>query len=1176
MPDVSAFRGYLGHSRLDNGFSSLASGLGFEVVEHPIDYIDDASHPCSRRLRGVLSGLQRVGRFDAQGTSVGLWLAESTEWPQRPMDRDRIRRRTAKTLVELQPHGDARVLIILAHRDQDDFEMVFPRVRTTGDIGTVRALISRSRPNNHHLQLLSELELFPGLNLLGVSRKWADAFDVERVTKTFYVKFKAVRDRFIQALVDHNPGSPFARENHESETRRFATRNLGRILFLWFLQSKGWLDHDNQYLLNAFEFHCRTDLSHNFFRDTLVPLFFEALAVKPEHRNERAARLGELPYLDGGLFLQTHLEDELYGPDREHVQLELPNDLFDPTAPEGDSVLALLRSYRFTTQESTPDNLSVDPDPELLGKVFENLNEQLERRDTGTFYTPREIVRFMCRETLDGYLMAVAGVSKETLDRLRREAQDPESEDLRLSAEERRRIEDALRSVTVCDPAVGSGAFPVGMLQEIVELRRGLYQSADTLVSPSGQTVAEWKRETITHSLYGVDINPEAVEICQLRLWLSLVIDADRPEPLPNLDFRFVAGDSLIDRAGSDTLRHSLPAQDHLGLLDPAREQKLRDIESDVFVLQERFSQSVDPVQVRELRQQIRSLQVEATRLQIDWLREQGEAHLSDLRQQYQAKEHLGAGASELSSIKKQVVGAESRLQVIRDLLAGLDPWAPYLKPMLWPVEFPEVFAAGGFDIVVANPPYVRQERLAPADQEAFASAFPEVHRGTADLLVYFYARALQILRSDGHLGFITSNKYMRAGYGDGIRALLPTHLSISCLIDFGDLPVFEAAAYPAVLIGRKMAAPSSHALHVVDLSPSIRRELREQGLPVNVTNVREALGRLQSYLDAHGVSSYPQRLLRKEGWVLEDPRLVTLFERLMSQGTPLREFIQGRMYYGIKTGLNEAFVIDDETRTRLISEDPRSAELIKPWLRGRDIKRWRAEWAGLYIIAVQNSADAGCRNPWRGERDERVARRIFANSYPAIHDHLVPFEKRLRRRKDHGRFWWELRACAYYEKFQRVKFIWPRNTHPLEMQFSLDQKGTFVNDKAYLIPDAPLWLLGLLNSRLMRWYADKTSTKLRGSYLELKSDGVVGDFPIVIPDPSTTIEIENVVRQCVSGRAQLDSESQLDEMALDVYGCSPVERKLVSSWFQHVQEALGRVEDSQEDNMLDERGTNE
>ena len=253
--------------------------------------------------------------------------------------------------------------------------------------------------------------------------------------------------------------------------------------------------------------------------------------------------------------------------------MSLPDEVFDPES-DG-ALLNLLSRYRFTTRESTPDDQSVDPDPELLGRVFENLYQGDERHDTGTYYTPREIVHFMCREALDGYLRDGTGVDQGTLNALRQEAIGSRDEHQPLPNIPADALIDALEKVRVCDPAVGSGAFLLGAIQEIVALRRGILFSQTSYVEPHEfyRTVSEWKRRIIENSLYGVDINPEAVEICRLRLWLSMVLDMDEPpDPnsdwaLPNLDFQIVTGDSLVDRVAGVIFKESWP---------PARDLQLK------------------------------------------------------------------------------------------------------------------------------------------------------------------------------------------------------------------------------------------------------------------------------------------------------------------------------------------------------------------------------------------------------------------------------------------------------------------------------------------------------------------------------------------------------------------------------------------------------------------------
>jgi len=478
-------------------------------------------------------------------------------------------------------------------------------------------------------------------------------------------------------------------------------------------------------------------------------------------------------------------------------------------------------------------------------------------------------------------------------------------------------------------------------------------------------------------------------------------------------------------------------------------------------------------------------------------------------------------------------------------------------KPFLWPMAFPDVFypdnSMSGFDIVLANPPYVRQEKLDPADQEAYSQSFGEVYCGTADILVSFYARALQILRPGGWLAFITSNKYMRAAYGRNLRAHLPHAMAISRIIDFGDLPLFEAngkqvSAYPAVLIGRKNGR-QSHAgtTRVADLTYSIRRKLAEERRSVNPDNVRWILEDLAGLVQEVEVPNYPQVLLHNEGWILEDPELIRLFSRLMTQGKALGQFVKGRMYRGIVTGLNEAFVIDENKRTDLLSEDPNCIQLIKPWLRGRDIQRWHAKWAGLYVIHV----------PWSQD----------INRYPGILSHLEWYKTKLEGRPEaaRGSYPWYANsrwAAEYYQEFDLPKVIWPRNNGPLRMQFALDTEGYYLNDKGYMMPMAPPWLTVILNSRLMHWIADKLCSKLQNGWFELKSDSVVERLPIVVPDSSGRDRLMEFL-------SRSKSEDGLNELVEELYSVAPAEREALITWAERQVAAFG-TEQNEEDGHED------
>lgn len=1130
-------------------WSALSEALGLTPIAAPIDFASDSNSKIGSRIAGVASSLHRVSASDQDAARAALWVATIPEWGDRPAARERARRRSAKALVELAPAGDRNILIVLTSPDSDDIELILPRQRSNGTLGTIRAIVSRTSPNRHHLEMLEALVLSPDMGTAAIARRWSDAFSVERVTDAFYREFRLLRDRFVETLGNSNPDHPLLDPGNDeaklADLRRFVTRNMGRVLFLWFIQAKGWLNEDSAYLTNLYH---RTVATHrNYFIEALLPLFFDTLAVETARRTPKPVDLGKIPYLNGGLFVPTAFEDRLYGEERQRIDIVIPNELFDSRTHDGKqpTLLGLLSSYRFTTQESTPDDLSVDPDPELLGKVFENLLE--DRKKTGTFYTPREIVRFMCREALDGFLVERTGVTRETLGRLRLEAIDPEATDTHLSVSERTGLQKALLSVKVCDPAVGSGAFPVGMLQEIVQLLIGIEQSADVHVHVGGQKVAEWKEEVITNCLYGVDINPEAVEICQLRLWLSMVVDAERPVPLPNLDFRFEAGDSLVDRVGKTSLRETLPREASQGamLFD-----ELGTIESELDDLRSEYTTIRDSVRVRALRSDIKAKQLELVEKLISEKLDGVKQVLSNKNAHIDKLKRAGAGTPDLRKDAQKAAVYVEQIEQLRAALAGLSPDAHYKKPFLWPVEFPEIFEQGGFDIVIANPPYVRQEKLAALDQETYALSFSEVHTGTADLYVYFFARALQLLKDGGHLAFITSNKFHRAAYGEGLRGILPRTLQVEHLIDFGDLAVFGAIAYPAVLIGQKGTPDFEATPSVAQLTHPVRRALVEVGASESVSSVREQLDNLDDLLERNKIEGFPQALLRKEGWVLEDPKLVRLFDRIVAMGTPLGEFVQGRMYRGVLTGLNEAFVIDEAKRAELIAADPRSAEIIKPWLRGRDIKRWKPEWAGLYLIAIQSSSDADCSHPWKNASTEKNARLIFADVYPALHQHMSAFEDRLRPRSDQGRWWWELRSCTYYKEFEQPKVVW--GNLAMRSKFSWDEAGAYVGAPSNLLTSPPKWLISVLNSTVLDFVYPWLTVERSGGYQEFKI-GYIEGAPIVTPT------VEQATRLVSLGSSDpSNTQLELDAIVAEMYGVSESELSCIRSWL-YERESISR-----------------
>jgi adenine-specific DNA-methyltransferase len=445
---------------------------------------------------------------------------------------------------------------------QGGFEqLTFVNTRRLGTGAEVRIklhklIVDRRSPTRHDLDTLNRIVQPPGgLSATQLYEVQCEAFNVERITDAFYreytLRFRAAQQRIKQ----DNPA--IAAFSDATRLHTFTQRLFGRLMFLYFLQKKGALNGNHQFIKSWYEESVRRE--ENFYAHVLEPLFFETLN-RP--RKEAQSRFGRVPYLNGGLFAPD--EDDLVG------EVFLADDLFDTRHPEG--LLYFLENHNFTIEEDTPLEVEVALDPEMLGKVFENLLEEAERGQSGTFYTPRPVVAFMCREALASYLTRATGLEGERLGWLLDEAEtgepaqgddgQPRLDNHTLPRNLREQIDRALEQVRVLDPAVGSGAFPLGMLALLVGVRRALYRVAGVSIEQQTPLVEGWKRNFIRDCLYGVDIKREAIEIARLRLWLSLVVDADpfEMEPLPNLDFKLMAGDSLIETINGAVIYPTRPS----------------------------------------------------------------------------------------------------------------------------------------------------------------------------------------------------------------------------------------------------------------------------------------------------------------------------------------------------------------------------------------------------------------------------------------------------------------------------------------------------------------------------------------------------------------------------------------------------------------------------------------
>jgi len=396
-----------------------------------------------------------------------------------------------------------------------------------------------------------------------------------------------------------------------------------------------------------------------------------------------------------------------------------------------------------------------------------------------------------------------------------------------------------------------------------------------------------------------------------------------------------------------------------------------------------------------------------------------------------------------------------------------------------WEIGFPNVWSnlmsndpSGGFDAVIGNPPYVRQELLGeikPALQTAYR-AFD----GMADLYVYFYEQGLRLLRPGGRMSYVVTNKWLKAGYAENLRGLFtdPARAALEFIADFGHAKHFfpDADVFPSVVVIRKPTA-----IEVLDAPPEGTRRQSAQICVIPRDLVPE-----KGLSAAVAAASYPLPLaaFSKESWTLEPPDVMALLEKIRRNGVPLAEYAGAKPLYGIKTGLNEAFLIDTATRDQLVRDDPKCAEIIKPYLRGQDIERWSAHDSGLFMILMKSSSDYPWS--WASAATDKEAEKLFQKTHPSLYAHFKRFEqwidartgkqKGLRHRDDVGRFWWELRPCSYYELFQEPKILYVDITW--SASFSLDRSGRHTNNTGYFIPSGDAWLASVLNAPIGWWYA--------------------------------------------------------------------------------------------------------
>ena len=661
---------------------------------------------------------------------------------------------------------------------------------------------------------------------------------------------------------------------------------------------------------------------------------------------------------------------------------------YQPQIADQDLIIVSRRGSETVEPPSSPDQEVAYRE----GEVY-LLTDKGERKATGSYYTPDYIVRYIVQNTLAPLCEG--------------------------------RTVDEILSLKILDPATGSGHFLVGVVDYLAE---ELITHPDaphmTQIASEDTELAYWRRRVVESCVYGVDLNPMAVELAKLSLWLHTVA---KGEPLSFLDHHLRCGNSLIG-AKIENLsnlpelrrnrRNTSQSQTEIQMEFPFTDKVATAI-GHYLLIEEMESRTADQIHAKERELDIAQQMLRFHKGVADlWMSVYFENDVSRATYQ-QALNALRSRDTDtlenlLSCRRAQEIATEKRF-------------------FHWEIEFPEVFRDKygqnqdnpGFDAVVGNPPYIRQEAL--GDIKPFLKTY-QSYSGLADLYVYFVEQAHELMRKRGRFGMIVSNKFMRANYGRGLRAYLSTNTALNEIVDFGELPVFEDAAVMTTILLTQRESVDAQIFRFAQMQT------------LDFDSLEAEIDRIGEQLDQEALG---------ENWTLARTNEIGILNEIRESSTILTEYCDGQIQYGIKTGFNEAFIIDAETRNYLIDEDPRSTEIIKPCVVGDDIRKYDIQFRERYLIWTYIG--------------------VPITQYPAIFNHLQQFQRRLEGRQDQGEHWWELRRCAYYDEFETPKIVYP--DIGMSCRFCFDELGLFSTNTTYFIPTSDLYLLALLNSRITFYY---------------------------------------------------------------------------------------------------------
>jgi len=1010
------------------------------------------------------------------------------------------------------------------------------------------------------------------------------AFSVEQLSKEFFDKYKKQFDKFWTYIASNdelkNVFHANDQEKQEIKIRDFTKKLLGRIVFLHFLQKKGWLgctagndiwvDGDKKFMQNLYKEYSNKE---HFHSKCLMELFYNTLNAKRPNDLFNCEGLrgllnnSKVPYLNGGLFDSDKVESK---------KIDFPEKYFE-------ELFEFFGQYNFTIDENDPNDHEVGIDPEMLGHIFENLLE--DNKDKGAFYTPKVIVQYMCQESLIEYIATKLNVEgtgevKEAIEDLIRNRLAEDISDLDLVEP----IAQALYDVKICDPAIGSGAFPMGILNVIYQVIEELYWiQPDSVARVWNISDTQWqphlvKKNIIQHSIYGVDIESGAVDIARLRFWLALVVDEVEPLPLPNLDYKIMQGNSLLESFEGIDLSQISDASAYEAVYESEQidmfsgEAKKKVTISlnfeDIKALMNEYFNADDPNIKKDLHKRIdeqvlnhihftlsehkKALKRRANKIEKKLILDEGAARTWEQKEEIKTK---SKGAIQLIKLNKELAEYDEKENKLALLSKSNE--RPFV---LWHLFFQEVFEEGGFDIIIANPPYIGQSGNRDLFRPLLKTTLGEkFHQRRMDYFYFFFHKSISLGKPNSIITFITTNYFLNATYADKLRKDLYANCDFLKLINFNEAKIFENATgqHNAISI-LKLGINQNQK---VNTKITKHKGNIKNNIIYNILYGHDKLTENHEFKSRH-IFELPKFHILIEGINDNNPK-VKLLNSIKRESKKLIDYAvieQGivtgsnklsnkyKEKYNIQKEIGSGILILQKNEIEALNLNIKEREYIKPWYKNSDIDKWICNETTQQNIIYITSVDEICEN-----------------NIPNLINHFTPYKPLLLNRNvrtgtytidEYNQFLQEkidipyvmikssfkkgyyylISYCRNKDVFEGPKIVCPQRSP--KNKFAYTDKPWYGASDVYFISQKEnskinlKYLLAILNSNLIYfWLYNKGQRK--GEILQLFKEPL-SEIPIKIAENKIQNSIIKISENIISLKLK-NKDSSLFEIQLDI-----------------------------------------